>query len=112
MKSYVVYADQHCEIVDLPMPTYGDYDALVKIESCGVCSGTDMKIIHGKFKGIEEYPAVLGHEGVGRVVALGSKVTTFKLGDLVLMPFIGDAPEGYSSAWGTYSEYNIVKYAE
>lgn len=108
MKSYVVYADQHCEIVDLPMPKYGDYDALVKIESCGVCNGTDMKIIHGKFKGIDEYPAVLGHEGVGRVVELGSKVTSFKVGDLVLMPFIGDAPEGYSSAWGTYSEYNIV----
>ena len=108
MKSYVVYADQHCEIVDLPMPKFGDYDALVKIESCGVCNGTDMKIIHGKFKGIDEYPAILGHEGVGRVVEMGSKVTSFKVGDLVLMPFIGEAPEGYSSAWGTYSEYNIV----
>ncbi len=108
MKSYVVYADQHCEIVDLPMPKFGDYDALVKIESCGVCNGTDMKIIHGKFKGIDEYPAILGHEGVGRVVELGAKVTSFKVGDLVLMPFIGEAPEGYSSAWGTYSEYNIV----
>ncbi|MBQ4575028.1 MAG: zinc-binding dehydrogenase [Clostridia bacterium] len=108
MKSYVVYADQHCAIEEMPMPTYGDYDALVKIESCGVCSGTDMKIIHGKFKGVEQYPAVLGHEGVGRVVALGSKVKNFAIGDLVLMPYWSDVPEGYSSAWGTYSEYNIV----
>ena len=109
MKSYVVYEDQSCKIVDnMPMPKYGDYDALVKIESCGVCNGTDTKIIHGKFKGIDKYPVVLGHEGVGRVVAKGEKVTTFAIGDLVLMPYWSDVPEGYSSGWGTYSEYNIV----
>ena len=34
MKSYVVYADQTCRIVDnMPMPRIGDYDALVKMES-------------------------------------------------------------------------------
>lgn len=108
MKSYVVYADRSCGIVDMPMPKYGDYDALVKIESCGVCSGTDMKIIHGKFKGVDKYPVVLGHEGVGRVVEKGKKVTNFEIGDLVLMPYWSDVPNGYSSAWGTYSEYNIV----
>ena len=108
MKSYVVYEDQSCKIVDMPMPTFGDYDALVKIESCGVCSGTDTKIIHGKFKGVEQYPVVLGHEGVGTVVKKGAKVTNFEIGDRVLMPYWSDVPEGYSSAWGTYSEYNIV----
>lgn len=109
MRSYVVYEDRSRKIVDgMPMPTYGEYDALVKIESCGVCKGTDTKIIHGAFKGIDQYPVVLGHEGVGRVVALGSKVTSFEIGDLVLMPYWSDVPEGYSSGWGTYSEYNIV----
>ena len=109
MKSYVVYADQSCKIVDgMPMPTFGEYDALVKVESCGVCSGTDMKIIHGKFKGVDQYPVVLGHEGVGRVVKKGAKVTTFEEGDLVLMPYWSDVPDGYYSGWGTYSEYNIV----
>ena len=38
----------------------------------------------------------------------GSKVTNFEIGDLVLMPYWSDVPEGYSSGWGTYSEYNIV----
>lgn len=109
MKSYVVQKDKTCKIVeDMPMPVYGDYDALVKIESCGVCNGTDTKIIHGEFKGIDTYPVVLGHEGVGRVVAKGSRVTTFEIGDLVLMPYWSDVPEGYTSGWGTYSEYNIV----
>lgn len=109
MRSYVVYADGNCKIVDdMPMPKYGDYDALVKIESCGVCAGTDTKIIHGKFKGVDNYPVVLGHEGVGRVVKKGAKVKNFEIGDLVLMPYWSDVPDGYYSAWGTYSEYNIV----
>lgn len=108
MKSYVVYEDGICKIAEMPMPTYGDYDCLVKILSCGVCAGTDTKIIHGKFKGVENYPVVLGHEGVGQVVKKGAKVTNFEIGDLVLMPYWSDVPEGYYSAWGTYSEYNII----
>lgn len=108
MKSYVVYKDHTCGFEEMPMPEYGDYDALVQLKSCGVCTGTDTKIIHGKFKGIETYPVVLGHEGVARVVAVGSKVRSFQPGDLVLMPYWSDVPEGYTSAWGTYSEYNIV----
>ena len=108
MKSYVVYEGGNCKIEEMPMPKYGEYDVLVKIESCGVCNGTDTKIIHGDFKGIDTYPVVLGHEGVGRVVEKGSKVTNFEIGDLVLMPYWSDVPEGYTSGWGTYSEYNIA----
>ena len=112
MKSFIVYADGSRRIEEMPMPTYGEYDALVKMESCGICNGTDMKIIHGKFKGIENYPVVLGHEGVGRVVEIGAKVRNYKIGDLVLLPFWGDVPEGYWSAWGTYSEFNTVTDAQ
>ncbi len=108
MKSYVVYADGSKRIEEMPMPRYSEYDALVKLESCGVCNGTDTKIIHGVFKGIDKYPVVLGHEGVGRVVEKGSKVKNFEIGDLVLLPFWSDVPEGYTSGWGTYSEYNTV----
>lgn len=108
MKSLVVYKDGSYKFEDLPMPRIGEYDALVKVESCGVCNGTDMKIIHGNFKGVEDYPVVLGHEGVGRVIELGSKVKNIKKGDLVLMPYYSDVPEGYYSAWGTFSEYNTV----
>ena len=111
MKSYVVYGDdeRHCAIEEMPMPTYGDYDCLVKMESCGICSGTDMKIIHGAFKGVDHYPVVLGHEGVGRVIQKGAKVSSFDIGDLVLLPFWDDVPEGYASAWGSFSEYGTVK---
>ena len=108
MKGYVVHKDGTCRIEELPVPRYGEYEALVKVESCGVCNGTDMKIIHGVFKGIDSYPVVLGHEGVGRVVAIGEKVQNLAIGDLVLLPFNSDMPEGYTSGWGTFSEYNTV----
>lgn len=108
MKSLAVFKDHSLKIVEVPMPKYNEYECLVKMESCGVCNGTDMKIIHGQLKGFDTYPALLGHEGIGRVVECGGKVTSFKVGDLVTLPFIGAAPEGYYSGWGTYSEYNIV----
>lgn len=108
MKSLAVFENHELKVVDVPVPEYGEYEALVKMESCGVCNGTDMKLIHGTLKGFDTYPALLGHEGVGRVVKTSSRVTSFKEGDLVTLPFIGPDPEGYYSGWGTYSEYNIV----
>jgi len=108
MKGYCVHKDGSCAIEELPIPSYGKYEALVKMESCGVCNGTDMKIIHGVFKGIDTYPVVLGHEGVGRVVQKGDGVTSFEIGDLVILPFNADMPDGYTSGWGTFSEYGTV----
>ena len=80
MKAYVVHKDGKRGIEDIPVALndYGEYEALVKMLSCGVCNGTDMKIIHSQFKGIDEYPVVLGHEGVGEVVEVGSKVRHLK----------------------------------
>ncbi|MBQ7364152.1 MAG: zinc-binding dehydrogenase [Clostridia bacterium] len=112
MKGYCVHKDGRCAIEELPVPSFGQYEALVKMESCGVCNGTDMKIIHAVFKGIDTYPVVLGHEGVGRVVKIGKGVTSFAVGDLVLLPFNADMPEGYTSGWGTFSEYGTVADAE
>jgi len=52
---------------------------------------------------------VLGHESVGRVVEVGSKVTSFKPGDLVLrsiLETVGD--DRFSSGWGSFAEYGVV----
>jgi NADPH2:quinone reductase len=45
-----------------------------------------------------EYPVTLGLEGSGEVVAVGSDVTTFKVGDLVC----------WGWAQGSYAEYTLV----
>jgi len=109
MKTLVVDKSGALSVQEVSMPPYNDYQALVKTMSCGVCNGTDGKLIHRKFKGFEldRYPLMLGHEAVGKVIEIGKKVTGLKIGDLVLLPFT-DPLDGFDSAWGSYSEYGVV----
>lgn len=113
MKTLVVNQDGSLEVREIPKPSYTEKQALVRMISCGICNGTDAKLIHRTFKGVEQdqYPLMLGHEGVGEVVEVGSEVTGYKVGDKVLLPFVDPDPELYGelgSAWGAYSEYAVV----
>lgn len=113
MKTLVVEKDGKLRIQEIQKPKYNDNQALVKMIACGICNGTDTKIIHGDFKGVEtsDYPLMLGHEGVGRVVEVGKNVKSFQVGDVVLLPFVDPDEENYGtlgSAWGAYSEYGVV----
>jgi L-iditol 2-dehydrogenase len=109
MKSLIVGIDGTLSVKTVGMPPYNECQALVKTLSCGVCNGTDSKLIHRKFKnfGPDSYPLMLGHEGVGQVVAVGAKVVSFKVGDIVLLPFAGPL-DGYACGWGAFSEYGVV----
>lgn len=108
MKALSVDDKGNLSICEIDKPTYSDCQALVKTLSCGVCNGTDMKLIHGTFKNMSDYPMLLGHEGVGQVVEVGKKVTGLKKGDIVLLPFINGKVGEYSSGWGAYAEYAVV----
>lgn len=113
MKTLVVNKDGGLEVREIPKPRYTEKQALVKMISCGICNGTDAKLIHRTFKGVEadQYPLMLGHEGVGEVVEVGSEVKGYKVGDKVLLPFVDPDPEIYGelgSAWGAYGEYGVV----
>mgnify|MGYP003846323029 CR=1 FL=1 len=65
--------------VDLAEPKAGE--VLVRLAACGVCH-TDLYTASGADP-TGYAPCVLGHEAVGRVVAVGSEVTTFRPGDEV-----------------------------
>ena len=109
MKGLVVTKDNKLYLEEnLPIPEIGDYEALVKNECCMICNGTDLGVIGGKVREVTRYPAVLGHEDVGRVVKIGKKVTSFKVGDLVVRAGQPDNDK-LSSAWGGFAEYGIVK---
>lgn len=54
---------------------------LVRVEACGVCY-RDLIDREGRFPWIQ-LPITPGHEAVGRVIAVGAAVTTWKLGDRV-----------------------------
>lgn len=108
MKGLVVNNKGELKMVnDIPEPEIGPYDALVENIACGICNGTDVKLIQGHFKGFSTYPAVLGHEACGRVIEVGNKVTTYKKGDLVLRSMLYDSPK-YYSGWGAFAEHGFV----
>ena len=56
-------------------------DVVIDIEYCGVCH-SDLHQANNDW-GFSHYPVVPGHEIVGRVTAIGAKVSKFKIGDLV-----------------------------
>jgi len=48
MKAAVVTDVNKIEILDIPIPQPGPYQALVKVLACGFCNGTDTKIVEGR----------------------------------------------------------------
>ncbi|WP_381799322.1 zinc-dependent alcohol dehydrogenase family protein [Streptomyces niveus] len=62
-------------------PDPGPGDLLLRVEACGVCR-TDLHLAEGDLE--PRRPATVpGHEIVGRVVAVGEAVTSFRAGDRV-----------------------------
>jgi len=57
----------------------GPHDVEIDILFCGVCH-TDIHFLKNDF-GMSLYPMVPGHEIVGKVTAVGSAVTKYKVGD-------------------------------
>jgi threonine 3-dehydrogenase len=69
---------------DVPQPEYGINDVLIKVERTGIC-GTDLHIwkYDDWARKTIPVPMVVGHEFVGEVVAFGTNVNDFQVGDLV-----------------------------
>lgn len=112
MRSVAVVQPGEIEIVEVPKPTPGPYDVLVKTEISFICNVTDRELIEGTFPGMgpEAYPLLLGHEAVGRVVEVGTQVTTFAKGDRTIGGLVLDPPGGqFKSGWGGHSDYVIIK---
>lgn len=71
-------------LADVPEPEIGINDVLIKVLRTGIC-GTDLHI-HAWDAWAQQtipVPLVVGHEFVGRIVAVGSNVSDFGPGDLV-----------------------------
>lgn len=109
MKSVVVTTPGTVEIREIDLPVITPYQALVKTEEVAVCNATDRKLIEGHFPGQNTYPMALGHENVGIVVEVGSKVKQFKVGDRVIGGLNAIFTDPFlHSGWGGFSEYVVV----
>ncbi len=74
------------ELVDLPVPSPGGGDLLVRVASCGVCH-TELDEIEGRTPP-PVLPVVLGHQAVGYVERVGEDVHEFQVGDRVGVAWI------------------------
>ena len=75
--------DVRMETVPLPLDSggaLGPGEVLVRIDTCGIC-GTDLKKIHS---GSHAAPRIFGHEMAGTIVAVGTGVAGFAVGERVM----------------------------
>ncbi len=70
------------ELVDVVVPDPGPGEALVRVETCGVCH-TDLHYRDGGIN--DDFPFLLGHEAAGTVEAVGEGVTDVAPGDFVVL---------------------------
>ena len=102
--SAYVTAPEHFEFVEEELPELGEHDVLIKTEAVGLCH-TDLPVFlcqqafgiskHGYRETVKiGAGSKVGHEPVGTIAAVGSKVTKFAVGDHVT--------GFYSYAFSTY----------
>jgi L-iditol 2-dehydrogenase len=80
MHAAVYRGDGAIEVEEIPTPSIGPGEILIRVEACGICH-TDLKKIEHN---LLAPPRVYGHETAGVVVAAGARVTRFQPGDRVV----------------------------
>jgi L-iditol 2-dehydrogenase len=72
-------------LTDIPIPTPGDGEVLVRVGACTVCNRSDLVYYH--YLGLRDHCAVgcFGHEIAGIVEAVGPTVTRARVGDRVFI---------------------------
>jgi len=80
MKVAMYYSNKDIRIEEMPKPTAGKGELIVKVMASGIC-GSDVM----EWYRIKKAPRVLGHETTGEVVETGEGVKDFKIGDRVIV---------------------------
>lgn len=100
MKGFAMLSIGNVGWIEKERPACGPMDAIVRPLALAPCTSD----IHTVWEGAigERHNMILGHEGVGEVVEVGSLVKDFKPGDKVIIPAITpdwnsrEAQRGYS----------------
>jgi propanol-preferring alcohol dehydrogenase len=91
MKAAVVRAYREpLSLEEVPVPEVAPGQVLVKVAACGVCH-TDLHAADGDWPVKPPLPFIPGHEGVGRVAAVGAGVKGIREGDRVGVPWLHTA---------------------
>ena len=130
MKGFAMLGIGKVGWIEKEVPKCGPMDAIVRPLAIAICTSD----VHTVYEGAlgDRHNMILGHEGCGEIVEVGSEVKDFKPGDRVLVPAITpdwnslEAQAGYSmhsggmlAGWkfsnfkdGVFSEYFHVNDAD
>lgn len=113
------------DYTDIPVPSPQANEILVNVKFSGVCH-SDLHAWKGDWPAKTKLPLVGGHEGAGIVVAKGSNVTNFEIGDYAGIKWLNrsclccescrkgaeiDCPEAVISGYsqnGTFQQYALA----
>jgi alcohol dehydrogenase, propanol-preferring len=84
-------AKEPLRLVELPVPTPGERQILIRVSVCAVCR-TDLHIVSGELNQ-PKLPLVIGHMIVGRVEAAGDGAQRFAPGTRIGVPWLGSVDE-------------------
>jgi L-iditol 2-dehydrogenase len=80
VRAVIYHAYDDIRIEEMPIPSISDQELLVKVQGCGLCGSDIIKVQQHS-----PPPVVLGHELTGTIVAKGRNVTTFSVGEWVVV---------------------------
>jgi threonine dehydrogenase-like Zn-dependent dehydrogenase len=87
MKALTWHGMNDVRVDRVPDPIIEDErNLIIKVTSTAIC-GSDLHILDGFLSPFMEPGDVLGHEPMGEVIEVGAKVTKFKVGDRIVVPF-------------------------
>lgn len=103
MKAVFVKEQNKVSVNDVPSPSIGDGDVLVRMKACGLC-GSDLEKVYGQYGMVSQR---LGHEPAGEIDAVGKNVKDLKVGDRV---FVHHHVPCYSCHYCRHEDYTMCPY--
>jgi L-iditol 2-dehydrogenase len=105
MRAAVYRGINDVRVETVPVPKIGAGEILIKVAACGIC-GTDLKKIH---TGSHSAPRIFGHETAGTIAAVGEGVTSFAVGERVIVFHHVPCGNCYYCRKKTYAQCPIYK---
>ena len=102
MKALVYHGPGKSALEEVPKPTLKEStDAIVKMTKTTIC-GTDLHIMKGDLPAVTD-GRILGHEGIGIVDQIGAGVSSFNVGEHVIVSCVSSCGKCGNCKKGMYS---------
>ena len=89
MKAFLVEKPGEWGVREVDVPTPKAKEVLIKMETSGICH-TDLHAAKFDWPVEPKFPLIPGHEGIGKIVSVGTDVTRLKPGDRVALAWLHD----------------------